>query len=77
MQDNYKIVIVIALLTAAVAAISSTITVQADQKSADEKADSQADKDHIEQADKACEKDGYSGYFDKDGDGESNCDFLN
>jgi lipopolysaccharide export LptBFGC system permease protein LptF len=78
MKKSLFSTIVVALLAAVVlAAVSSTITVQADQKSADEKADSQADKDHIEQADNACQKDGYDGYFDKDTDGESDCDFLN
>jgi Ni/Co efflux regulator RcnB len=79
MQDNYKIILVVAIVAAVavVAAVSSTITVQATEKSADEKADSQADKDHTEQADHTCEKAGYSGYFDKDGDGSSDCDFLN
>ena len=72
MKNNYKIVIV-ALLTAltAVAAISSTITVNAASKSADEKADSQADKGHTKQADSACQKDGYDGYINDD------CGYLN
>ena len=73
MRDNYKIVIVVALLTAltAIAAISSTITVNVDGKSADDKADSQADKGHIKQADNACQKGGYDGYINDD------CGYLN
>ena len=71
--------IVVALLAAVavLAALSSTITVQADQPSADEKADSQADKGHITQADNACQKDGYNGYFDTNMDGSSECGYLN
>ena len=67
------IVIVVTLLTAltAIAAISSTIIVNAAGKSADEKADSQADKDHIKQADNACQKGGYDGYINDD------CGYLN
>jgi peptidoglycan hydrolase CwlO-like protein len=64
MKKSLFSTIVLALLTA-VAVVSSTITVQAEQ-SADEKADSQADKDHIEQADKACQKDGFDGYIEGD-----------
>ena len=65
--------IVVALLAAVavLAAVSSTMTVQADQPSADEKADSQADKGHIPQADNACQKGGYDGYINND------CGYLN
>ena len=60
--------IVVALL-AAVIVISSTITVQAERQSADEKADSQAAKEHTKQA--GCQKDGYDGYIN------NNCGYLN
>ncbi len=48
------------------AAVSAAVIVQAIQPSADEKADSQADKGHIDQADNACQKDGYDGYINND-----------
>ena len=67
MQNNYKIVIVVALLTTlavVLGGVSSTITVQyAADKTSDEKADGQADKGHVKQADSACQKGGYDGYI--------------
>jgi hypothetical protein len=73
MKKSLFSIVVVALLAAVavLAAVSSTITVQADQKSADEKADSQADKGHTEQADNACQKGGYDGYINAD------CGYLN
>ena len=65
--------IVVALLAAVavLAAVSSTMTVQADQPSANDKADSQANKGHITQADNTCQKGGYDGYINSD------CGYLN
>ena len=74
MQNNYKIVIVVALLTTlavVLGGVSSTITVQAADKTSDEKADGQADKGHVKQADSACQKGGYDGYIGSD------CGYLN
>ena len=62
---------IVVVLLAAVIVISSTITVQAERQSADEKADSQAAKEHTKQADNACQKDGYDGYIN------DNCGYLN
>ena len=70
MKKSLFSTIVVALL-AAVIVISSTITVQAERQSADEKADSQAAKEHTKQADNACQKDGYDGYIN------DNCGYLN
>jgi uncharacterized membrane protein len=70
-KSLFSIVVALLAAVAVLAPVSSTITVQADQKSADEKADSQAVKGHIDQADNACRKDGYDGYIDND------CGFLN
>jgi len=47
------------------------VAVQAIEPSADEKADSQAAKGHIDQADDACQKAGYDGYIYND------CGYLN
>jgi hypothetical protein len=73
MKKSLFSIVVVALLAAVavLAPVSSTITVQADQKSADEKADSQAAKGHTDQADNACQKAGYDGYIISD------CGFLN
>jgi CHASE3 domain sensor protein len=70
MKKSLLSTIVVALL-AAVIVVSSTITVQAERQSADEKADSQAAKEHTKQADNACQKDGYDGYIN------DNCGYLN
>ena len=70
MKKSLFSTIVVALL-AAVIVVSSTITVQAERQSADEKADSQAAKEHTKQADNACQKDGYDGYIN------DNCGYLN
>jgi hypothetical protein len=51
----------VAVVLAAV--VNAAITVHAIQPSADEKADSQADKGHIGQADYLCQKGGYDGYI--------------
>jgi hypothetical protein len=58
------VVVILAALIAA--AVSAGVTVRAIQPSADEKADSQADKGHIDQADNACQKAGFSGYINND-----------
>ena len=65
--------IVVALLAAVavLAAISSTMTVQAVQPSANDKADSQAAKGNIKQADNACQKGDFDGYINSD------CGYLN
>ena len=47
------------------------MTVQAEQPSADDKADSQYDKGHIDQADNTCQKAGFDGYINSD------CGYLN
>jgi uncharacterized membrane protein len=63
---------VVAVLAAVIAAaVSAAVTVHAIQPSADEKADSQFDKGHIDQADNACQKGGYDGYINND------CGYLN
>ena len=62
---------VVAVLAVVIAAaVSAAVTVQAIQPSADEKADSQAAKDHIDQADNACQKGGFDGYIN------DNCGYL-
>ena len=53
--------------------VSSTITVHA--ADANEKADSQSEKDHVKQADRTCEKEGYDGYLGESGQGD--CGYLN
>lgn len=75
---NTSTTVAIAIIMAAlalVAAIGSTVSAQAIQPSADEKADSQADKGHIDQADNACQKAGYDGYIISDSIGD--CGYLN
>ena len=47
------------------------MTVQAVQPSANDKADSQANKGHITQADNTCQKAGFDGYINSD------CGYLN
>ena len=52
--------------------VPTSVFATSDEKATpDEKADEQYDKDHVDQADKACEKGGYDGYID----GE--CGYLN
>jgi uncharacterized membrane protein len=73
-KTNTSTTVAIATIMAAlalVAAIGSTVSAQAIQPSADEKADSQADKGHIDQADNFCQKAGYDGYINND------CGYLN
>lgn len=73
MKKSLFSTIVVALLAAVavLAAVSSTMTVQADQPSANDKADNQANKDHIKQADNTCQKAGFDGYINSD------CGYLN
>jgi len=70
-KSLFSIMVVAALATMIAAAVSAAVTVQAIQPSPDEKADSQAAKGHIDQADDACQKAGYDGYIYND------CGYLN
>ena len=75
MKNNYKIVIVVASLTTlavVLGGVSSTIIVHV--ADANEKADSQSEKDHVKQADRTCEKEGYDGYLGENGQGD--CGYL-
>jgi hypothetical protein len=64
----FSIMVVAALATVTAAAVNAAVT--AIQPSPDEKADSQADKNHIAQADNVCQKAGYDGYIN------GNCGYL-
>ena len=70
-KSLFSITVVAALATVIAVTVSAAVTVQAIEPSADEKADSQADKGHIDQADNACQKAGYDGYIYND------CGYLN
>jgi hypothetical protein len=75
---NTSTTVAIATIMAAlalVAAIGSTVSAQAIQPSADEKADSQYDRGHIDQADNFCQRAGYDGYIISDSIGD--CGYLN
>ena len=75
MKNNYKIVSssITDHPSSSARRVSSTITVHA--ADANEKADSQSEKNHVQQADKTCEKEGYDGYLGEKGQGD--CGDLN
>lgn len=70
-KSPFSIMVIAALATVIAVAVSSAVTAEAIQPSADEKADSQAEKGHIDQADNDCQKAGYDGYINND------CGYLN
>lgn len=52
--------------------VPTSVHAESDERTTpDEKADSQSEKGHVDQADKACEKGGYDGYIGED------CGYLN
>ena len=69
-KSLFSTVVLAVLAAAVVTAISFTVSARAIQPSADEKADSQAAKGHIDQADNACQKGGFDGYIN------DNCGYL-
>jgi hypothetical protein len=68
---KYIFLLPLLALVVTVTVPTSVFATSDERATPDEKADSQYEKGHVDQADNACEKGGYDGYIDGD------CGYLN